>query len=63
MKEREKLLSLLKWLMSEKYLIDENSDTMTEEFETKHKWELSRNCMIDKTINKIGELIEPRRLK
>lgn len=47
---------LLEWLEGEKYLIDNKSDTMTEEFENEHKWELSRNRMIDKTIKKIKEL-------
>ena len=56
MSETEKLLSLINWLKGEKYLVDEYSTTATEEFETKHKWELSRNCMINKTIDKIEEL-------
>ena len=47
---------LISWLKSEKYLIDEHSTTMTEEFENKHKWELSRNTMINKTIDKIMKL-------
>lgn len=55
--EGKKLLSLINWLKGEKYLVDEKSETMTEEFETKYKWELSRNCMINKTIDKIKELL------
>jgi len=57
MSEKENLLDLTSWLNGEKYLIDEHSTTMTEEFENKHKWELSRNMMINKTINKIKELL------
>lgn len=51
-----KFIELIKWLQSEKYLINNNSDTMTEEFEKEYAWELSRNRMIDKTIQKIEEL-------
>ena len=50
------LVELVKWLNSERYLIDNRSDTMTEEFEKEHQWELSRNRMIDKTIKKVVEL-------
>ena len=46
---------LIKWLKAEKYLIDEKSEIMTEEFEKKHQWELSRNMMINKTITYIQE--------
>jgi len=49
-------VELVKWLKSEKYLIDETSTTATEEFEKKHQWELSRNMMINKTIKKVLEL-------
>jgi hypothetical protein len=52
----QKLIELIKWLQGEKYLIDNHSTTMTEEFEREHKWELSRNRMIDKTIQKILDL-------
>lgn len=52
----QKFVELVKWLKGEKYLIDNNSDTMTEKFEKEHRWELSRNRMIDKTIKKIDEL-------
>ena len=48
----QKFIELIKWLQGEKYLIDNHSTTMTEEFEREHKWELSRNRMIDKTIQK-----------
>lgn len=51
-----KMVELVKWLQSERYLIDNKSDTMSEEFERKHQWELSKNRMIDKTIQKIVEL-------
>jgi hypothetical protein len=52
----QKFVELVKWLQGEKYLIDNHSDTMTEEFEKEHQWELSRNRMIDKTIQKIVEM-------
>lgn len=58
MSENKKLLDLIEWLKGEKYLIDENSITMTEEFEKAHQWELSRNRMINKSINKIIEMIK-----
>lgn len=50
------LLDLIEWLKGEKYLIDETSDTMSEEFEKKHLYELSRNIFINKTIKKIKEI-------
>ena len=46
---------LIDWLKGEKYIIDKPSDSMTENFEKEHLWELSRNRMIDKTIKKIEE--------
>ena len=52
METDQKFIELIKWLQGEKYLIDNHSTTMTEEFEKEHKWELSRNRMIDKTIQK-----------
>lgn len=52
------LSELIEWLNGERYLINHKSTTMTEEFENEHKWELSRNRMIDKTIQKILELKE-----
>jgi hypothetical protein len=55
--ERNELLELIEWLKGEKYLIDEHSTTMTAEFEREHKYELSRNIMINKTIKKIEEMI------
>lgn len=57
MSENKKLLDLIEWLKGERYLVDESSTTMTEEFEKAHQWELSRNRMINKTINKIIEMI------
>ena len=50
------LSELIEWLNGERYLIDHKSTTMSEEFENGHQWELSRNRMIDKTIQKILEL-------
>lgn len=47
---------LIKWLLGKKYIaVNENSTEMTEEFEAKHKWELSRNSFINKTIDYINE--------
>lgn len=53
MVNNQKLAELVKWLQGEKYLISHNSNTMTEDFEKEYAWELSRNRMIDKTIQKI----------
>ena len=50
------IIELIQYLKGEKYLIDENSCTMTEEFEKENQWELSRNVMINKTLKKIEEL-------
>lgn len=50
------LSELIEWLNGERYLINHKSTTMSEEFENGHQWELSRNRMIDKTIQKILEL-------
>jgi len=42
---------LIEWLSGEKYTnVDETSDSMTEEFEREHQWELSRNSFINKVI-------------
>lgn len=57
MNENEKLLELIEWLKGEKYLLDEHLATMTEKFEEEHKWELSRNIMINKAIKKIKGMI------
>lgn len=57
MENDSKFAELVKWLQGEKYLINHKSDTMTEEFEREHAWELSKNRMIDKTIQKIAELV------
>lgn len=56
--EEGKIKELLDWLQGQKYLVDEHSDTMTEEYEQAHKWELSRNCMINKTVAKIKEIFK-----
>lgn len=55
------LSELIEWLNGERYLINHKSTTMSEEFENVHQWELSRNRMIDKTIQKILELSEERK--
>lgn len=52
------LCELIQYLKGKKYLIDETSCNMTEEFEKEHQWELSRNVMINKTLKKIEELID-----
>ena len=52
------LSELIEWLNGERYLINHRSTTMSEDFEKNHQWELSRNRMIDKTIQKILELKE-----
>lgn len=45
---------LIGWLKGKKYtIVDETSDTMSEDFENKHKWELSRNCFINDVIKHI----------
>lgn len=49
--------ALISWLNDQKYTnIDETSDDMTEEFEREHRWELSRNCFINKMIKQLEEL-------
>lgn len=47
---------LIEWLSGEKYAnVDETSADMTEEFERKHQWELSRNCFINKVIKHLEQ--------
>ena len=49
--------ALISWLNDQKYTnIDETSDTMTEEFEREHQWELSRNSFINRMIRQLKEL-------
>lgn len=49
--------ALISWLNDQKYTnIDETGDDMTEEFEREHRWELSRNCFINKMIKQLEEL-------
>ena len=44
----------IKWISGKRYLtVDSSSTTMTEEYEKKHQWELSRNCLIDTIIDKL----------
>ena len=50
------IIELIQYLKGQKYLIDENYCTMTEEFEKEHQWQISRNVMINKTLKKIEEL-------
>ena len=50
------IIELIQYLKGEKYLIDENSCTMTEEFEKENQWQISRNVMINRTLKKIEEL-------
>lgn len=66
--DNAKLIELVKWLKGEKYgyfLEDHktwiNYGDLNDKFpydENEKKWELSRNRMIDKTINKIMEISE-----
>lgn len=47
---------LIDWLRGKKYImVDETSDIMSEDFENKHKWELSRNCFINDAVRYIQE--------
>ena len=47
---------LIDWLRGKRYItVDETSDIMSEDFENKHRWELSRNCFINDTIKYIQE--------
>lgn len=65
--DNTELIELVKWLKGEKYgyfLEDHktwiNYGDLNDKFpydENEKKWELSRNRMINKTINKIMELI------
>lgn len=56
-KEVTNKTELIGWLLGEKYsIVDETSDTMTEEFEREHQWELSRNCFINKVIKYIEQM-------
>jgi hypothetical protein len=67
MDENKKLLELIEWLNGEKYgyLLEDgktwiNYGDLNDKFpyeESKKKWELSRNRMIDKTIKKVEEII------
>lgn len=55
--EVNKTRDLTEWLLGEKYInVDETSDNMTEEFEREHRWELSRNCFINKVVKHLEEL-------
>lgn len=56
-KEVTNKTELIGWLLGEKYSnVDETSDNMTEEFEREYKWELSRNCFINKVIKYIEQM-------
>ena len=47
---------VIEWLVGKRYItVDETSDTMSEDFENKHRWELSRNCFINDAIKHIQE--------
>ena len=54
----DKKEELIEWLKGEYYLVDHHSDNMSLEYENEHKWELSRNRMIDKTISKVQEIFD-----
>ena len=50
--------SLISWLDDQKYAnVDETSETMTEEFEKEHQWELSRNHFINKVIGYLKDMV------
>lgn len=53
MKEYISTQELIDWLEGMKYNIDTTSPNMSEDFEREHRWELSRNYILDKTINHI----------
>ncbi|GAA0083377.1 hypothetical protein [Clostridium sp. CTA-6] len=67
MNDNQKFIELIKWLEGQKYgyLLEDkktwvNYGELNDKFpydEDKKKWELSRNRMIDKTIQKIKEII------
>ena len=56
--DNDKVIELLEWLKGKKYLIDEDCCTMTEDFEQKNAWELSRNTFVNSTIKKVFELVK-----
>lgn len=52
--DKNTLQELKEWLLCQKYVdVDENSTTMTEEYENKYKYELATNIMINKVLNKL----------
>ena len=56
-KEVTNKTELIGWLLGKKYnIVNENSDNMTEEFEKRHQWELSRNCFINEVIKYIEKM-------
>jgi len=55
--DNDDVIELLEWLKGKKYLINEKSCTMTEQFETEHSWQLSRNTIINEVVKKIFELV------
>lgn len=56
--EVNKNRNLTEWLLGEKYTnVDETSDNMTEEFEREHRWELSRNCFINKVVKHLDGMV------
>lgn len=51
---------LIEFIKGEKYiLVDENSTNMTDEYEKKHAWELSRNKFINSVLKEIEKLKLP----
>ena len=56
------ITSLINWLSWQKYAnVDENSDAMTEQFEHDHRWELSKNCFINKIIKYLRDEASSRK--
>lgn len=56
---KNEIRELIEWLLGEKYSnVDENSTTMTEEYEHKYKYELATNIMINRVLDKLKSIEE-----
>lgn len=57
--ERNTLQELKEWLLGQKYInVDENSTTMTEEYERKYKYEIATNIAINRVLDKLNTIQE-----
>lgn len=57
--ERNTLQELKEWLLGQKYInVDENSTTMTEEYEHKYKYEIATNIAINRILDKLNTIQE-----